>query len=359
MKQFLRFFILWLPPFFSSCSAMSVEPLVDSPFADPVVVKRDGWWYITGTQNYYYYGKQLTRRGLKRKPLKLDVGKIKTAGDVWGISFYEHTDASWHGYGTLHLGYFRTVIAHFSPANPKAKWTPGNMIDHWVVDRVLIGDIAKNKTTMYDQKMYRTKKGLFLVYNDYLENGRIGILAQRMLDPATLDTNSPPICMLRPEGLRSEDRNNPGGLQITEGSTIHKINEKFILLYSVGDFALGNYKLGMAWSDTFIPEPGQTYKKIRRFDSSNVWENGKREDEIHYLLQSSKKKWPNYSGEWIKGPGIGGLVWEGNLVNLIFHGYPTTRGTMFEEGRMMFKLPCKVAVSNTVSPNEWIKPVFP
>jgi len=360
MKQMMRYFTHGFLSLVAACSTLAIEPLVDSPMADPVVVKRDGWWYITGTESYYYQGKELNRSALERKPLKLEIGKIKTAGDVWGISFYQHADGSWHGYGTLHLGYFRTVIAHFKPADPEATWTPGNMIDHWIVDRILIGDIATRKTTMYDQKMYRTKEGLFLVYNASPAPGTdVEILAQRMVDPVTPDPKSPPICLLRPEGLRSEDRNHPGGMQLTEGCTIREVNGKFILLYSVGDFKTANYKLGMAWSGTFIPKAGKTYNKVKYPDPDKVWGNDNPTDEVHYLLQSSNPEWPNYCGHWIKGPGIGNLILEKNSVSLVFHGYPTARGILFEGGRMTFKLPCEVSVANAVPPREWINPVFP
>lgn len=341
-------------------STLAVEPLVELPLADPVVMKRDGWWYITGTENYFYQGKKLSRTSLERKPLTLETGKVKTAGAVWGISFYQHTDGSWHGYGTLHLGYFRTVIAHFTPVDPAAKWTPGNMIDHWTVDRILIGDIESGKTSMYDQKMYRTKEGLFLVYNASSALGNnVSILAQRMLDPETLDPKTAPVCLLRPEGLRSEDRNHPGGMQLTEGCTIREVNGKYILLYSVGDFKTANYKLGMAWSDSFIPPSEKTYNKVKHPDSDNTWGNSNPTDEIHYLLQSSKPEWPNYCGTWIKGPGIGNLVFENGSANLVFHGYPTARDSLLEGGRMTFKLPCKVSVSDSVPPDKWIHPIFP
>ena len=345
-----------------SSSHAALEQLTERPLPDPVVMRQDGWWYITGTHRDLYVGQALSREALERLPIEFDLGGLPPV-QIWGFSMFRDASGHWHGYGTIHYGYFRTVIAHFQP-QPSEVWKPGKPITRWQFDKVLIGDVLKGKSTMYDQKLYRVRDELHLVYNaSPRRHANVSILAQRMVDPQTLDASTKPRVLLRAQGLRSEDRNKGYHVQIVEGTTIREVNGKYLLLYSVGDYRMRNYKVGMAWSDSFLPKAGEYYQKIYRPDNANVWDNKEPGEEVVYLLQSQKPGWPNYCGAQVLAPGIASLVEEGDQWYLVFHGYPVGEkpvrfGSFDPRRRRTYKLPVEVNVAPDRPRHEWVKPVL-
>jgi hypothetical protein len=177
-----------------------------------------------------------------------------------------------------------------------------------------------------------------------------------MLDPATIDPDFEPRAILSPEGLRSEHR-NPGYIQILEATHIHRIGGKYVLLYSAGDFDDGNYKIGVAYSDTLIPPEGQTYQKALIADPGGVWGNPEREDEVCYLLQSQTPAWPNYCGHLVNGPGIGNLVEKPDGgYDLIFHGRMPGLRRLHGQGRYVWRMPLEVDIRDDRPMHEWIRP---
>lgn len=302
-------------------------PLLAAPLPDPFVLHEEGWWTVVGTSApYFYEGPSLDR--MRQRPIEvivppeLDPHPYQT----WSPSFYRHDDGQLYGLATLHYGHFRTVVGYLLPLELSAPGEP--LPGSWRVGGVLAGSLAEGRTQAYDPKFYRDPDSgeLFLIYADATgEHEDVHLMAQRMRTPTESDPEWQARPILSPEGYRSEDR-NPGYKQIVEGGHLHRVGERWLLLYSVGDFVQNNYKIGAAWCDTMIPPPGQTYRKVRRPDPGNVWGNEGRDDEILYLLQSERPEWPNYCRPWVQGPGIGNLIRTGQGPQLVFHGYlPTDR----------------------------------
>lgn len=343
--------------------AAGFERILRNTLADPVVMRRGDYWYVTGSDTCIFVGRRLTRHHLRRHELSLDLGEYaepKPEG-IWGLSLYQHTDGGWHAYVTVHFGHYQTAVAHCLPL-PGQKWAPGRPITRWKLRTLLIGGRTRADGTAYDQKMYRLDDGsLYLVYNTAAPGkSRVGIYAARMKDPATLDSAAAPVPLLLPEGYASESRHGTA-FQICEGSTIRRLDGKWVLVYSVGAFDLANYKIGLAYSDTFLPPKGKTYQKVLIDDPQNVWGNAGKRQEICYLLQSQKPDWRNCCGKWLHGPGIGTIVEEDGRYWLIHHGYvPVPRATRYDPShRMVFKLPLNVAIDPARPMHEWITPVLP
>jgi len=339
------------------------ERILRNPLPDPVVMKRDGLWHITGTDTCVFVGPKLTRHHMRRHELDLDFGPCadpKPKG-IWGLSLYEHTDGRWHAYATVHFGDFQAAVAHFVP-RPGQAWAPGKPITRWKLAKLLIGGRTREEGTAYDQKMYRLDDGaLYLVYNTAGRNkNHIGIYAARMKSPSALDPATAPVLLLGPEGYASETRHGTE-LHICEGKTIRRLGGKWVLVYSVGAFELPNYKIGLAWCDTFLPPKGKTYQKVVIDDPEGVWGKTGKGKEICYLLQSEKPNWPNYCGTWVHGPGIGNIVRENGRYWLVHHGYvPAPRAKRYDANRrLVFKLPLNIDIDPAKPMHEWVTPVLP
>ena len=333
-----------------------------SGFADPYVFKEGEAWYMTSTYpaNAPMYMFSTTDFvGKKRYALNVDLNESLLqnhfndsgliADSIWGLVPYRHTDDKWHAYGTIHVGYFRTFVCHFSPAG-NTTWP----ITDWKLDKVLVGSPSNSA---YESKVYSDASGMYLLYVDQLDDGNNHVVAQRMLDPENLDASFTPRPILSPEGLASEYRNPPGGMQICEGQNISRLStpkgSKYVMLYSVGDFAQYNYKLGVAYSDTLIPPSGQQYAKPKQSDPKNVWHNPTSEKEVVYLLQTEVESWPNYCRNPLKGPGLGNLVEYRGGHYLLFHSRdpdPDLKG----DGRWVWIAP--VTVNFRKSMPLWIVP---
>jgi len=180
------------------------------------------------------------------------------------------------------------------------------------------------------------------------------IFVQKMKSWSEIDAASPRKMMLKPEGYRSEDRNGAGGMQIVEGGSVSKWKGKYILLYSVGDYLLNNYKLGMAFSESLIPAQGQTYHSVKLADPQRIWGESSHRDEIGYLLQSEKPRWPNYCGDVVVGPGLGSIVTIKEKSWLFFHGYKPEDKERRPENRFVFRVPVTVAIDRGAPSLEWL-----
>ena len=296
---------------------------------------------------------------MRRKELRLDYGSWPhKVHHLWGFTVHPHSDGSYHAYGTLHLGDHRTVVAHFRPTTGE-KWTRGNPITNWAMTKVLLGDVSTAKWNYYESKLVQESNGtLHLIY--CWNNGRNQnvISAQRMRDPSQVDRRFEAQVILRPDGYRSEDRNDPGKLQLVEGASFSRVGSKWVLLYSVGDYAQSKYKLGVAYSDRLIPPRGQFYEKVLIEDPKRVWRNEGRTDEVAYLLQSTHAKWPNYCGDSVIGPGLGSIVHINDRAWLIFHGYKPDDGRRDPADRFVWKVPLRISISEDNPMLEWIRPML-
>ncbi len=101
-----------------------------------------------------------------------------------------------------------------------------------------------------------------------------------MLDPDTLDTSYTPHRVMSENGdwLTSELRNRYGAMKIHEGASPMQVTAggitKWVMPYTVGDYALRRYKIGFGYSDVLIPSPGTEYTKATKPDTQNVWASG-------------------------------------------------------------------------------------
>ena len=350
----------WILVVCTSAGQSSLHPLAHLP--DPYVFRFQDQWFLFGTGKLpsFYYGDRLEANALKREKLELVFPDptAKPAKGIWGFIPYRHTDGSWHGYATLHYGDYRVVIAHFLP-EPGADWTRGKPIATWRFDKVAIGNLAAGKDTAYENKLITDDVGvLYLVYCDSGARARnVRIFAQRMSNPGSIDPSWSPRVLLGPDGYRSEDR-NPGYIQIVEGPNIFRLGNRYALLYSVGDFAMNNYKLGVAYSKTLMPPPGQTYQKVLIPDPDNVWKNTGKTNEVCYLLQSEQPDWPNYCRALFSGPGLGHLVAIGNRRYLVFHAYKPDDNVRQSVDRYVWMLPVNANVDERLPMERWICPLF-
>jgi hypothetical protein len=333
-----------------------------SQFADPYVFKENDAFYLTSTYTvgipmYMFCTSDFSNK--ERYTLNLDLNESYlrayfgdpglVAYHVWGFVPYKHTDNSWHAYASIHVGDSQTFVCHLSP-DGSSTWP----ITDWRLDKVLAGspsDIA------YESKIYSDASGLYLLYVDTLGDGNNHIMARKMLDPDDVDTSFTPRAILSPEGLSSEDRTPPGGMQIVEGQNIAHVDtptgSKYVMLYSVGDYAESNYKLGVAYSDVLIPSAGQTYDKPKDFDSLNVWQNPGPRNEVVYTLQTQIAEWPNYHGDLFNGPGLGNLVEYLDHYYIVFHARdPGQTGS--GDGRWTWICPATIDFSEPM--HSWVVP---
>ncbi len=161
----------------------------------------------------------------------------------------------------------------------------------------------------YDGKHVLDGKTLYLVYSRHLCKSPVhdGTVAHCMASPTRLDS-SDPVTLLEPArdaGVNSElffidDKTSQ--FKLIETGNIIKIDGKYAMAYPTGDFQENDDKTGVAWSDTFLPAPGKTYRKIFRPDPTGVW--GKPGLEVQYLLQSEKPAWPDDVASEVVAPGV-------------------------------------------------------
>ncbi len=341
----------------TSAPAAAPTALVsDVPCPDPFAYYDGADWYIfgTGAKPYLLQGHALAPGAMHKVPLDLDyAGFTHPVAQIWGFHVYRDRDGSHHAYATLHLGGFRTVIGHFAP-RIGAVWSPGRPITGWKLDRMLVGNVERRDWYAYDAKAVVDEDGsLYLIY--VTRRGRDNqIVARRLAAPDRVDDDKPLHTLLEPSGLRSEDRNDPGGMQLVEGPNILRHRGKSILLYSVGDFHLNNYKLGVAYAERLIPPDGTRYQKVLERDTHKIWGEQDSACEVVYVLQSQKNGWPHYCGELVIGPGAGSVILIGNAPWLLFHGYRPDDTQRHPENRFVFKLPLRIDIRGQTPSSDWV-----
>jgi hypothetical protein len=221
--------------------------------------------------------------------------------------------ASWDAIVTLHVqsssacngisGW--SVIVHAHPENASTVDLPPTS---WIGDKVLVGSFSENVDANYDGKYFKTPAGeLYLVYQKQYSKQpkRDGVVALPMDDPKTKKSGSEPVFLLRPDDdLNSENYVDSDHFKLIETGNIRAINNKFLMAYSVGAYDHRSYKMGIAYSDTFLPAKGQQYRKVMKDNPHNLWKS-KEKKEIYYLLQADEKQdgW-HYVGDQVLAPGV-------------------------------------------------------
>jgi hypothetical protein len=215
-----------------------------------------------------------------------------------------------------------SVVLHAHPVGP-ANPVPTT----WVADSVLEGSLAHTDYADYDGKYYENNGALYLIYSKRLsaKPARDGIVAQRMRSPRQPD-DSGPVVLLEPApgaGFTSEDffADDPdSSFKLVETGNITQIGGEYVMAYSTGDFEENDYKTGIAWSSTFLPRSGSTYAKLVIPDSSDVWHDPGHQD-VAYLMQSERPRWPHFTGSQVLAPGVPSIVRAGSDWYLIVAGY--------------------------------------
>ncbi len=231
-------------------------------------------------------------------------------------------DGAWQMVSTLNLkssgpkssSTHWTVIVH---AHPSA--VSYSVPTAWVADTVLVGSLGQPAKANYDGKFFEDGGTLYLLYSRRLSENPAhdGVVAQEMLS-ATQLASSPPITMLQPEvnngGFSAElfHPTDPSDqFKLVETGNVTKIAGKYVMAYSTGAFNRSNYKAGVAWSDTFLPPAGKTYRKVVQYDPAGIWGQPGHFEPL-YLLQSQQTAWPNDVVAQVVAPGVPSIVKDGD-----------------------------------------------
>jgi hypothetical protein len=340
---------------------------------------------ISGTTQELLSGSYpLQPQGFKAEPVNINRDPLQPGIDKAGATFtnyqnlnmFQTASGEWHmvlAIGVIKNGapHYWTVIVH---AHPDVEAKPGLAPTQWTADTVLSGSFATFVDGNYDCKYFEDQGQLYLVYVKNLKGNpvRNGIVIQPMSSP-TQPVPVAPTLLLQPNehdgGFNSELYANTGA-KVIEVANLKFINNKYALAYSTGAYETAGYKAGVAWSDTLLPEPGRTYRKVLMKDTKGVW--GKPGHlEVRYLLQSQEVDWPNFCGNQVIGPGVPSLnQTPGGTRYLFFGGFapndtPPIGGGAFQAShRRPYYLGLKVSVPagarvNGVSDAElasWITP---
>ncbi|MBM3497892.1 MAG: hypothetical protein FJX74_04395 [Armatimonadetes bacterium] len=310
--------------------------------ADPQVFQEGSTYYITGTYSgtggYIYSTADF--RQVAATWMEIDTTPWPYPYQhIWAFEIYKHTDGTWHAYA---FDYDRAGMYHFVPdPDPLTARFP---VTRWKEKELLLpGD--------YDNKIVRDGDELYLLTAKG-NNGHISIYCHRMLDPGRLDPEYEPHKILSEhgEGLESERRNAVGAMKIHECPSIARIpapgGTKYVLSYSVGDYAIRDYKIGFAYSDVLIPPRGTEYTKATMADTLNVWGTGAGADEVVYIAQAQKPSWPNYHARHFSNPGSGDIVEHEGAYYLVHHATVPMQmegmvGTPGWAGRLLWVTPIR------------------
>lgn len=243
-----------------------------------------------------------------------------------------------------------SVVLHAHPADAASPAPTA-----WTADAVLVGSLAHDARANYDGKYFEDHGVLYLLYSRRLSDdpAHDGVVAQRMTT-ATTPARSVPVVLLAPKtgaGFTSERfaENKPKDrFKLVETGNVTKVGDHYVMAYSTGAFDESDYKTGIAWSNTFLPSAGTTYRKVVVPDAGNVWHNPSGHD-VRYLLQSQKPDWPDYVGSTVQAPGVPSLVEDGGHWFVIFAGYRggTARAPFDPAHRQPFLAPIPAPTSPT------------
>lgn len=329
-----------------------VHPLAvdDKPyFSDPyhVPYQNETSVYISGTNHNYYLecDGELTPKCAKRIDINWNdtqlaqlasdaKAKICSVAGIHPFQTVSNGKKSWDAAVTLHVqknsseckgitGW--SIIVHAHPEGSKVDTPPTS----WIGDKVLVGSFSDSDGANYDGKYFRTPEGkLFLVYQKQIQpkpNKRDATVAWPMSNPTTLTGSEATLLLAPDEGLNSENYHNHtyDGFKLIETGNIRAVNGKFLMAYSVGAFNRPTYKLAIAYSDTFLPEKGQQYRKVMKVNPETLWGSTKPK-EVYYLLQADAQhaNW-HYIKDQVLAPGVPTVakIGAGDTWVLTFAGY--------------------------------------
>ncbi len=292
-----------------------------------------------------------------------------------GLNIYQDSSGAWQMAVTAHLTNSSTswnVILH---AQPKGAFS--GIPTSWIADALLVGSLSTPDTDDYDGKYFEDSGTLYLTYNKNVGKDQDGVVAQAMVS-ASVPAMSSPVPLLGPEtsdgGYNSEyadGLNSSSSVKLIETGNITKIQGKYVMTYSDGTYNRPDYKAGIAWSDTFLPQSGTYYQRVQKIDTAGVW-GQPNHAEVQYLLQSQIAQWPNYVASQVLAPGVPAIITDANGdYYLSFAGYdpsdaPTDSSGLYQGThrrpyyiKLQVQIPSGATVSDT-SPQDlvnWLQPV--
>lgn len=309
-----------------------LTPLAEGDFADPRSVYVDGMIFVSGTdyRRLLRFDGDLTNASRTEFVTVVDfiLDGVNYGKEVWAWTPFKHTDGSWHAYYTANA----FEIMYAQPDPPTQRWTASQPIVKWKTVSVLV---SVKGACYYDNRIQHDETGnLFLITNHPSgpgAEGDVSIVALPMSSPSAMASNwnSSLKVLLEPDEpkLASERRDPAGFISITENTEIQRIGDTYVLFYSVGDYALANYKIGLAFSKALLGK----YTKVYMYDAENCWNNTSPMQEVRYLMQSAAPAWPGYMNRFLSGPGIATLVnTTSNGPTLLFHArHPDNDGSRY------------------------------
>jgi hypothetical protein len=252
-----------------------------------------------------------------------------------------------------------TVIVHAHAVNGSGSAVPTS----WVADSLLAGSLQKPDRADYDGKYFEDGSKLYLIYSKRLSNSpsHDGIVAQQLVSPGK-SASSAATVLLAPDnadgGYNSElffGMGNSAKFKLIETGNLTKVGGKYVMAYSTGAYNESDYKTGLAWSDTLIPAKGSSYRRILMKDDKQEWAGKPGGYEVHYLLQSQIKDWPNYVADRVMAPGVPSVVESGGTWYLYFAGFlpsdaPKVSGGKYDAShRRPYVMPLTVKVPQGTS----------
>lgn len=250
----------------------------------------------------------------------------------------------------------QNVAFHARPRR-KSDATGNRVPRKWVIDRRLVGHWrhSKQKAGYNPRYYYDNPTGrLFLIYIRGIRNtdpAQFKIVARRMKNFTTKLRGGQPRTMLSPgvkgRAIASERyRRGHSGPRLVETANIRRIRGRYVLVYSTGSYKSDHYKIGLAYSDTFLPKRGHQYRKVVYKDRAGIWGH-KNAPEVSYLLQAQKQKAAHFTRQ-VKGPGVGSIVSAKRNWYLFFAGYrrgePAHDGLYASSHRTPFSVQLRVRV---------------
>lgn len=333
-----------------SLQAQTIQPITTvnvkqgtGYFSDPYLVPFSGATstYISGTtQDYLVCAGDLSPKCAQKTPISVDYSNLQTQASqvgaeicaIAGLRPFQESSGLWDMVLVLHMEQLGNcdasshwnVLVHASPATQST--TPPVS---WTADAILVGSFSDSSVQAnYDGRYFEDGGQLYLVYVKSLSTSpqRFGLVAQAMASPTTLDSTAP-VLLLQPNPDNNDSLNSEGysnltdSFKLVEAGNITKINGKYVLVYSAGSYDQNTYKAAVAYSDTFLPAAGTTYRKVTMPDPNGVW--GNTNDEVVYLLQSQKQNWTGYVASQVVAPGVDTVAPVGPNGSwvLVFAGY--------------------------------------
>ena len=283
---------------------------------------RDRMQYLSGTTKAIVAcAYPLQPRCFSWTPIGVDalglLSDMQAAGvsvtNIQNINIFQADGGAWHAAVTIgvhspeHPDYW-TVIAH---AGPVGAGKPGEPPLAWRADTLLVGSFHAPADGNYDAKYYEEDGRLYLLYvrNVAPKPGLRNVIVLQPLRSFTAVASE--ATELLGLGDRYGELNSEWYAdtksKLVEAPWLARIGGKHALIYSTGAYLTPGYKAGVAWSDTLMPPPGGRYRKVLHPDPENIWHSAAGRD-VHYLLQSEKPRWPNFTGGAVTGPGVAAAV---------------------------------------------------